>query len=78
MEKDSSLQEARDQLLIVGDSAIMLALEEADRLAARGEPIGAARQYQSIDRLMSRVRSVGMRLLELPHTIKRIRCLGIL
>ena len=64
VEKDSSLQEARDRLLIVGDSAIMLALEEADRLDARGEPIGAARQYQSIDRLMSRVRSVGMRLLE--------------
>ena len=34
--KDSSLQEARDRLLIVGDSAIMLALEEADRLDARG------------------------------------------
>ena len=64
VEKDPSLQEARDRLLIVGDSAIMLALEEADRLDGRGEPIGAARQYQSIDRLMSRVRSVGMRLLE--------------
>ena len=64
VEKDSSLQEARDRLLIVGDSAIMVALEEADRLDGRGEPVAAARQYQSIDRLMSRVRSVGMRLLE--------------
>jgi hypothetical protein len=64
VEKDSSLQEARDQLLIVGDSAIMLALEEADRLDGRGEPVEAARQFQSIDRLMSRVRSVGMRLTE--------------
>ncbi len=64
VEKDPSLQEARDQLLIVGDSAIMVALEEADRLDRRGEPVAAARQYQSIDRLMSRVRSVGMRLLE--------------
>ena len=64
VEKDSSLQEARDRLLIVGDSAIMLALEEADRLDGRGEPVGAARQFQAIDRLMSRVRSVGMRLLE--------------
>ena len=66
VEKDPSLQEARDRLLIVGDSAIMVALEEADRLDGRGEPVAAARQYQSIDRLMSRVRSVGMRLLE-PH-----------
>ena len=64
VEKDASLQEARDQLLIVGDSAIMLALEEADYLDGRGEPVGAARQFLSIDRLMSRVRSVGMRLLE--------------
>ena len=64
VEKDSSLQEARDRLLIVGDSAIMLALEEADRFDGRGEPVGAARQFQAIDRLMSRVRSVGMRLLE--------------
>ena len=64
VEKDPSLQEARDRLLIVGDSAIMVALEEADRLDGRGEPVAAARQYQSIDRLMSRVRSVGMRLLE--------------
>ncbi len=64
VEKDSSLQEARDRLLIVGDSAIMLALEEADRLDGRGEPVEAARQFQAIDRLMSRVRSVGMRLTE--------------
>jgi hypothetical protein len=64
VEKDGSLQEARDRLLIVGDSAVMLALEEADRLESRGEPVGAARQFQSIDRLMSRVRSVGMRLTE--------------
>ncbi len=64
VEKDSSLQEARDRLLIVGDSAVMLALEEADRLDRRGEPVAAARHFQSIDRLMSRVRSVGMRLPE--------------
>ena len=64
VEKDPSLQEGRDRLLIVGDSAVMLALEEADRLDGRGEPVGAARQFQSIDRLMSRVRSVGMRLTE--------------
>ena len=64
VEKDSSLQEARDRLLIVGDSAVMLALEEADRLDGRGEPVEAARQFQAIDRLVSRVRSVGMRLTE--------------
>jgi len=64
VEKDASLQEARDQLVIVGDSAIMVALEEADRLYDRDEPVAAARHYLSIDRLMSRVRSVGMRLTE--------------
>ena len=64
VEKDASLQEARDRLVIVGDSAVMLALDEADRLDRRGEPVGAARQFQAIDRLMSRVRSVGMRLTE--------------
>ncbi len=66
VEKDSSLQEARDRLVIVGDSAVLLALEEADRLDGRGEPVGAARQFQAIDRLMSRVRSVGMRLTDPP------------
>ena len=64
VEKDSSLQEAREQLLIVGDSAVWVALEEAEYLDGRGEPVGAARQFLAIDRLMSRVRSVGMRLLE--------------
>ncbi len=64
VERDASLQGARDQLLIVGDSAIIVALEEADRLYDRGEPVAAARQFLSIDRLMSEVRSVGMRLTE--------------
>ncbi len=64
VEKDASLQEARDRLLIVGDSAIMVALEESRYLDGRGEPVGAAREFLAIDRLMSRVRSVGMRLAE--------------
>jgi hypothetical protein len=64
VEKDASFQEARDQLLIVSDSAIMLALDEADRLEGRGEPVEGVRQFRAIDRLMSRVRSVGMRLTE--------------
>ena len=72
VEKDGSLQEARGQLQIVGDSAIMLALEEADRLDGRGEPVEAARQFQAIDRLMPRVRSVGMRLTE-PEDYRVVR-----
>jgi len=64
VEKDASLQEARDQLLIIGDSAIIVALEEADHFYDRGEPVAAARRFSTIDRLMSRVRSVGMRLAE--------------
>ena len=64
VEKDATLQEARDRLLIVGDSAVMLALEQSDYLDGRGEPVEAAREFLSIDRLMSRIRSVGMRLPE--------------
>ena len=64
VEKDGTLVEARERLVIVGDSAIMVALDEADRSERRGEPVAAARQFQAIDRLLARVRSVGLRLTE--------------
>ena len=64
VEKDGTLVEARERLVIVGDSAITVALDEADRSDRRGEPVAAARQFQAIDRLLARVRSVGLRLTE--------------
>ena len=64
VEKDGTLVEARERLVIVGDSAIIVALDEADRSERRGEPVAAARQFQAIDRLLARVRSVGLRLTE--------------
>ncbi len=64
VEKDGTLVEARQRLVIVGDSAIIVALNEADRSERRGEPVAAARQFHAIDRLLARVRSVGLRLTE--------------
>jgi len=62
VDRDSELQEARERLLAVGDSAIMVAMDDADDLERRGDPVSAARLYQSLDQLMGRVRQVGMRL----------------
>jgi tetratricopeptide (TPR) repeat protein len=62
VDRDAELQEARERLLAVGDSAIMVAMDDADDLERRGDPVSAARLYQSLDQLMGRVRQVGMRL----------------
>lgn len=61
-ESDSELTEARDRLLAVGDTAIMIAMDDADELERRGDPVGAARQYQRVDQMLSRVRQVGLRI----------------
>jgi len=62
VERDSELAEARDRLIAAGDSAIMFAMDDADDLERRGDPVSAARLYQSVDQLMGRVRQVGLRL----------------
>ena len=62
VERDSELVEARERLLAVGDTAIMVAMDDADDLERRGDPIAAARLYQGLDQMMSRVRQVGVRL----------------
>ncbi|MEX2465690.1 MAG: hypothetical protein WD995_02195 [Gemmatimonadota bacterium] len=62
VEKDGSLLEARERLLAAGDTAMGVALADADRLEARDEPVAAAARYQDIDRMLARIRSVGERL----------------
>jgi hypothetical protein len=62
VERDGSLMEARERLLASGDTAMGAALSEADRLELRDDPVSAARQYQAIDRMLARIRSVGERL----------------
>lgn len=72
VEKDGELVEAQDRLLAAGDSAVMFAMDEADRLERRGEPVRAADQYRQVDRMLERVRQVGMRL-PLPSDYSTIR-----
>ena len=62
VDRDRELVEAQDRLLAVGDSAIMVAMDEADALERRGDPVGSAEQYRAIDQMLARVRQVGMRL----------------
>lgn len=62
VERDGSLGEARERLVAAADTAMGMALSDADRLEARGEPVQAASRYQDIDRMLARVRSVGERL----------------
>ncbi len=59
VERDGSLTEARERLVAAGDTAMGMALTDADRLEARGEPVQAAQRYQDIDRMLARIRSVG-------------------
>lgn len=72
LEKDRELTEARDRLLAVGDSAVMVAMDEADRLELRGDPVQAAAQYSRLDMMLERVRQVGLRL-DLPADYDAIR-----
>jgi len=62
IEKDSEIAGARENMRIAGDSAVMIAMEEADDLERRGDPVAAAGRYQTVDRMAARVRQVGERL----------------
>lgn len=62
LEKDGSLQEARDRLMEVGDSAISGHLREMDRWSDAGDPVRAAGHVFRIDNLLARARTVGVRL----------------
>ncbi len=62
VESDSELEEARERLLAVGDTAITIAMDEADELERRGDPVAAARLYRGVDQMLGRVRQVGLRI----------------
>ncbi|HSM59513.1 MAG TPA: hypothetical protein VK849_01895 [Longimicrobiales bacterium] len=62
LEKDAELAEARDRLLVAGDSAVVIGLSEAEALAAEGDPVGAAEEFLALERLFGRARSVGVRI----------------
>lgn len=72
VEKDRELIEAQDRLVAAGDSAVMTAMDAADDLERRGDPVRAAGQYREIDRMLARIRGVGMRL-PLPSDYSAIR-----
>lgn len=72
VEKDRELAPARERLLAAGDSAIMAAMDDADALERRSDPVGAAVRYEEIDAMLARVRQVGMRL-SIPSDYSTIR-----
>ena len=72
IEKDRELVEAREAMLAAGDSAVMFAMDEADDMERRGDPVAAAGRYQTIDQMLSRIRQVGERL-TLPPDYSDIR-----
>lgn len=62
LEKDPTLREAQDRILAAGESALLQAMDEADALEGRGDAVGAADRYRAVDRMLGRIRSVGLRL----------------
>lgn len=62
VDRDSELLEARERLVAAGDTAIRSAMDDADDLERRGNPVAAARLYRDLDQMMARVRQVGMRI----------------
>ncbi|MDA0328027.1 MAG: hypothetical protein O2958_03280 [Gemmatimonadetes bacterium] len=72
VEKDRELVDAQDRLLAAGDSAVLVAMDEADDLERRGDPVQAASRYRSVDQMLARVREVGLRL-TLPSDYSAIR-----
>jgi tetratricopeptide (TPR) repeat protein len=72
VEKDSELVVAQDRLLAAGDTAVMVALQEAAELADRGDPVGASDRYVRVDQMAARIREVGLRPL-LPTDYAELR-----
>lgn len=62
LDKDADLAEARERLIAAGDTAIMLAMDDADDLERRGDPVSAAQRYREVDRMLAAGRQVGVRI----------------
>ena len=72
VEKDRELVSARERLRAAGDSAVLVAMDDADELERRGDPVQGANRYVEIDRMLARVREVGERI-DLPGDYSTIR-----
>ncbi len=72
IEKDRELVVARERMLAAGDSAVMVAMDAADDLERRGDPVRAADRYVEVDRMLARIREVGERPI-LPSDYPTIR-----
>ena len=62
LEKDAQMEEARDRLLEVGDSAITQSLQATEVRLQTRDAVGAGEEYHRMDRLLARARTVGVRL----------------
>jgi tetratricopeptide (TPR) repeat protein len=62
LEKDPSHGEARVRLQEAGNTAIAERLADAEDWASRNDPVSAATQYHRADAMVTRARSVGVRL----------------
>ena len=56
LEKDATLVEAQIRLVAAGDTAVTIAMDDADDLERRGDPVQAAAQYRDVDRMLARGR----------------------
>lgn len=62
VDKDPSMVRARERLLVVGDSALLLGMESAAAYGRQGHRVRAAQEFLALDRLLSRAAQVGVRL----------------
>lgn len=62
LEKDATLTEARERLLAAGDSAVVQAMDDADDMERRGDPVRAAGLYRQVDAMLGAARQVGTRI----------------
>lgn len=72
LQKDPSFESAKEQLVWAGDKAIEERLTDCDLLLERSDSEGAAGHLQRIDGVVTRARSVGVRLL-LPADYESLR-----
>jgi len=61
VDKDRSLIEAQDRLIAATDTAIVMTRTSYEHLQSSGDLIAAADGFRDIDRLLARVREVGLR-----------------